>query len=108
NDLAHRQTLLETSHHFDNAHIEHVNRRVLRLASRRQIHPRKDQNGPAYREDHKLSLVLTPCMKAEIFCLSFIPLAASTPLETSTAHGRVCFMACDILSGLRPPERIKG
>src|SRR5690606_21685508 len=66
------------------------------------------QNDPACLEDHKSSQFLTPCMKAEILLTSLIPLAISTPLDTSTAHGLTCLIAGLTLSGLSPPERTSG
>ncbi len=47
-------------------------------------------------------------MKAATFAASLIPLPASTPLETSTAHGRTARTAAPTFSGVSPPERISG
>src|SRR5437879_10981140 len=47
-------------------------------------------------------------MKAAIFAASLIPLADSTPLETSTPQGRTRRIASATLSRASPPERIRG
>ena len=46
--------------------------------------------------------------KAVISSWSLIPGADSTPLATSTAHGRVRSIASPTFSAVRPPARIKG
>ena len=49
----------------------------------------------------------TARMNARTFSISFEPFV-STPLETSTAHGRTCSTAAATFSGVRPPAIING
>jgi hypothetical protein len=53
-----------------------------------------------------VSALRTATMNAFIFAMLFLPLA-STPLDTSTAHGRADAIAPPTFSGVRPPARTK-
>src|SRR6185312_182066 len=54
------------------------------------------------------SAARTACTKSASFVASLIPGAASTPLATSTAHGRSLRTASPTLPAFRPPARISG
>ena len=47
-------------------------------------------------------------MKAAILAASLIPLSISTPLETSTAHGRTCLIAVATFAASSPPDSTTG
>ncbi len=47
-------------------------------------------------------------MKAAILAASLMPLADSTPLDTSTADGRTCRTASPTFSTVKPPDRMTG
>ncbi len=58
--------------------------------------------------DSCMSILLTSLMNAATFAASLIPLADSTPLETSTAYGPTCLIASATLPACKPPDRITG
>ncbi len=90
---------LESWHRCENAHTDGVIRPVPQSVSPLQIRRHMDRSGHVYQEDHKRSLFRTPRMNAAIFSASLMPLAASTPLDTSTAQGWARWIASATFPG---------
>ena len=91
----------------DSARTPPSARRARGSAFRRRTRRRTGRNGRARPAGHT-SALRTPAMNAAIFRASLMPLADSTPLETSTAHGRTRRIASPTFSASSPPESTMG
>ena len=103
-----KQTPPGSWHRCENAHTDGVTRPVRKSMFPPQIRRHMDRSDHIYRENHKRSLFRTPRMSAAILPASLMPFATSTPLDTSTAQGRVRWIASATLPGCSPPDRISG
>src|SRR6266446_4916221 len=75
--------------------------------SPRQKYLHTAQSVPGCQEGHT-SALRTPLINASIFVASLIPGEASTPLDTSTAHGCTVLIASETLADVRPPDSTIG
>src|SRR6185436_18080418 len=67
----------------------------------------RDRNAPSDRASQR-SAFLTSATNAAILAASLMPLADSTPLDTSTPQGFTRRMASATFPGASPPERTSG